>query len=332
MGLGVTAPTLATLGPLVMAFYSPDPAMGQILADLVRALELDGRPGLAQQLSITWLRYDQPLIGRADQLAPEQFWGLPVRGASWGGDRLRYPASVVKLVYLVAAEAWRQADLLHDTEELRRALADMIRDSSNDATGLVVDLLTGTTSGPALPPQAMADWVSQRQLVNRWLAELAWPELEGCNACQKTWGDGPYGREREFYGPGLENRNRLSTDAVARLLHAVMASALVSPPACARMRGLLARSLDPGVRAADPENQVDGFIGEGLPPGSSLWSKAGWMSQARHDAAYVEPADPGDGTAAAPFLLVIFSEGQACAQDIGLLPDIAARLAEASRR
>ncbi len=247
-----------------MAFYSPDPAMGQILADLVRALELEGRPGLAQQLSITWVRYDQSLVGRAADLAPEQFWALPVQGASWAGDRPRYPASVVKLVYLVAAEAWRQADLLEETPELRRALADMIRDSSNDATGLVLDLLSGTTSGSALPPQRMAPWVEQRQVVNRWLAGLDWPELEGCNACQKTWGDGPYGREREFYGAQLENRNRLSTDAVARLLQGVMASALVSPPAGARMRALLARSLDPAQRAADPENPVDGFIGAGL--------------------------------------------------------------------
>ncbi|MBM5813239.1 MAG: serine hydrolase [Cyanobacteria bacterium M_DeepCast_100m_m1_067] len=313
-----------------MAFYSPDPAMGQILADLVRALELEGRPGLAQHLSITWVRYDQSLVGRAADLAPEQFWALPVQGASWAGDRPRYPASVVKLVYLVAAEAWRQSDLLIDTPELRRALADMIRDSSNDATGLVLDLLTGTTSGPALPPQRMAAWVEQRQLVNRWLAERNWPELQGCNACQKTWGDGPYGREREFYGEQLNNRNRLSTDAVARLLQAVIASALVSPPACARMRALLARSLDPAQRAADPDNQVDGFIGEGLPPHAQLWSKAGWMSQARHDAAYVEPAALNDGSRTAPFLLVIFSEGQACARDTRLLPEIAARLAAAS--
>jgi beta-lactamase class A len=206
----------------------------------------------------------------------------------------------------------------------------MIRDSSNDATGLVLDLLTGTTSGPALPPGRMAAWVEQRQLVNRWLAELDWPELQGCNACQKTWGDGPYGREREFYGEQLDNRNRLSTDAVARLLQAVIASALVSPPACARMRALLARSLDPAQRAADPENQVDGFIGEGLPPQAQLWSKAGWMSQARHDAAYVEPPAPHDRGRAAPFLLVIFSEGQACARDTRLLPEIAARLAAAS--
>jgi hypothetical protein len=310
-----------------MAFYSPDPAMAQILADLVRALELEGRPGLAQQLSITWLRYDQPLLGRAADLDPDLFWAQPVQGASWAGDRPRYPASVVKLVYLVAAEAWRQADLLADTPELRRALSDMIRDSSNDATSLVVDLLSGTTSGPSLPPEPMAHWVEQRQLVNGWLSELGWPELQGCNACQKTWGDGPYGRERVYYGTELENRNRLSTDAVARLLQAVVASALVSPPACARMAALLARSLDPALRLADPENQVDGFIGEGLPLGSRLWSKAGWMSQARHDAAYVEPSAEGSMPKAAPFLLVIFSEGQACAQDEKLLPEIATRLA-----
>jgi hypothetical protein len=310
-----------------MAFYSPDPAMAQILADLVRALELEGRPGLAQHLSITWLCYDQPLLGRAADLDPDLFWAQPVQGASWAGDRPRYPASVVKLVYLVAAEAWRQADLLADTPELRRALSDMIRDSSNDATSLVVDLLSGTTSGPSLPPEPMAHWVEQRQLVNGWLSELGWPELQGCNACQKTWGDGPYGRERVYYGTELENRNRLSTDAVARLLQAVVASALVSPPACARMAALLARSLDPALRLADPENQVDGFIGEGLPLGSRLWSKAGWMSQARHDAAYVEPSAEGSMPKAAPFLLVIFSEGQACAQDEKLLPEIATRLA-----
>lgn len=314
-----------------MAFYSPDPAMAQILADLVRALELEGRPGLAQHLSITWLRYDQSLLGRAADLDPDKFWAQPVQGASWAGDRPRYPASVVKLVYLVAAEAWRQADLLADTPELRRALADMIRDSSNDATSLVVDLLSGTTSGPSLPPERMARWIEQRQLVNGWLSELGWPELQGCNACQKTWGDGPYGRERDYYGTELENRNRLSTDAVARLLQAVLASALVSPPACARMAALLARSLDPALRLADPENQVDGFIGEGLSLGSRLWSKAGWMSQARHDAAYVEPSAEGSLPKTVPFLLVIFSEGQACAQDLKLLPEIATRLAAASR-
>jgi hypothetical protein len=299
-----------------MAFYNPDPAMAQILADLVRALELDGRPGLADRLALTWVRYPRPLL-EGGQDAP------PGRGASWAGDRQCYPASVVKLVYLIAAEAWLQRGLLEEDAELRRALALMIQDSSNDATGLVVDLLSGTSSGPALPPQLMHNWCEQRGLVNQWLASLGWPELEGVNACQKTWGDGPFGRERAFYGAQLENRNRLSTDATARLLEAVMASRLVSPPACSRMQAVLLRSLDPGQRAADPENQVDGFLGEGLPHAAQLWSKAGWMSAARHDAAYVQ-AEGHD-----PFLLVAFSEGAACAQDIQLLPDIARQLSAA---
>ena len=75
------------------------------------------------------------------------------------------------------AEAWLQRQLLEDGEELRRALADMIRDSSNDATGLVLDLLSGTTSGPSLPPERFEAWRRQRQLVNGWLAGLGWPEL-----------------------------------------------------------------------------------------------------------------------------------------------------------
>jgi hypothetical protein len=307
-----------------MAFYRPDGGMGSILEELVNRLARDGRPGLADQLSITWLRYDSSPIDRGVALDPGGFWSQPVKGASWGGARTRYPASVVKLVYLVAVEAWLQQQLLEETPELRRAMADMIRDSSNDATGLLVDLLSGTTSGPDLPEARLAAWRAQRQLVNDWLMGLRWPEWEGCNACQKTWGDGPYGRERQSYGSALENRNRLSTDATARLLHGVIAGALVSPPACQRMRDLLARSLDPDERRADPENQVDGFLGEGLPAGAQLWSKAGWMSQARHDAAYVET----DGQR--PFLLVVFSEGAECAADTALLPEIAKCLGEAS--
>jgi hypothetical protein len=311
--------------PGVMAFYSPDPAMGESLVSLVETLERQRRPGLAEQLSITWLRYPHGTspIGSGADLDPQAFWGLPVAGASWLGSRCRYPASVVKLVYLVAAEAWLQADRLPPSPDLSEAVAAMIRHSSNDATGLVVDLLSGTTSGPRLPARAMAHWHQQRQLVNAWLQDLGWRELEGWNACQKTWGDGPYGRERESYGPDGDNRNRLSSDGVARLLHAVIGSAIVSPPACQRMREVLVRSLDAEERAADPENQVDGFLGEGLPPGALLWSKAGWMSQARHDAAYVE-LPVGNGVNAQ--LLVVFSEGPACADDEQLLPQIASRL------
>ena len=295
--------------------------MAQQLEATITDLEADGRAGLRRQLSITWLRYSDSLIDSASSRSElESFWAEQPRGASWHGDQARYPASVVKLLYLVAAEAWLQRQLIDDTPELRRALADMIRDSSNDATALVLDLLTGTTSGPALPEAAFTSWALRRQLVNQWCEQLGWSEWSGCNACQKTWGDGPYGRERQFYGADLENRNRLSSDLCARLLHGVMAGALVSPPACGRMRELLARSLDPAERAADPENQVDGFLGAGLPAGARLWSKAGWMSQARHDAAYIEAGGH------APTLLVVLSESSARARDEQLLPELCRQL------
>lgn len=292
-----------------MAFYRPDPAMQEQLVALLRRLEAEDRPGLTEQVAITWVRYDrrEPAAGSG-------------RGAGWADQRLLYPASVVKLIYAVAVEHWLQRDLLLDHEELRRALRDMIAESCNDATGLIVDLLTGTTSGPMLRGEAWTTWQRQRQLVNDWLKTLGWPELERINCCQKTWNEGPYGRERDFYGAGNTNRNALSTAATARLLEAVMTDAVLSPPACRRLRDLLDRSLDPALRAADPENQVDGFLGEGLPEGSRLWSKAGWMSQARHDAAWwVAPERP-------PSLLVVFSEGADRAKDPNLLPTLAREL------
>ena len=84
--------------------------------------------------------------------------------------------------------------------ELDRAIRDMIIDSSNDATSLVVDTLTGTTSGPELSAGPFTTWQAQRNLINRYYQSLGWAELEPLNINQKTWSDGPYGRERAFVG------------------------------------------------------------------------------------------------------------------------------------
>lgn len=295
-----------------MAFYRFEPRMHQLLSDVVTELEGRNRSGLAQELSVTWLLYPE---GRES----------PPIGASVNGGVLRYPASVVKLIYAVAVEAWLHADQLMDHDELRRAMTDMIQHSSNDATALLVDLLTGTTGGPDLPEPEWSLWCDQRQLVNRWIEELGWPELAGFNACQKTWGDGPYGRERRHYGTEMANRNRMSTLGTARLLHAVMTDLVISPSACARLRALLSRSLDPQDRLGGPGNQVDGFLGAAVPTTASLWSKAGWMSQARHDAAWIETDD------LPPTLLVAFSEGQERAADATLLPALASSLLNAGR-
>ncbi|MCP4973322.1 MAG: serine hydrolase [Prochlorococcus sp.] len=292
-----------------MAFYRLDTTMQAQLAGLLDRLAADGRPGLQNNVAISWIRYDQanPVTGSGS-------------GAGWSDLRPIYPASVVKLIYAVAVEAWLQRDLLPEGDELRRAVQDMIVGSSNDATGLVIDLLTGTTGGPSLKGEYWQAWQQQRQLVNHWLQGLGWAEMNRVNCCQKTWGDGPYGRERDFYGIDNDNRNALTTAGTARMFEAVMTDALVSPLACKRLRQLLSRSLDVAQRQADPENQIDGFLGEGLPAGTLLWSKAGWMSQARHDAAWWCKAG------GAPMLLVVFTHGRERADDLTLLPALAREL------
>ena len=65
--------------------------------------------------------------------------------ASFRGNERVYPASVVKLFYLVAAHRWLEDKKIELTPELTRALRDMIVDSSNEATQYVVDVLTHTT-------------------------------------------------------------------------------------------------------------------------------------------------------------------------------------------
>ena len=70
-----------------------------------------------------------------------------------------------------------------------------------------------------------------------------------------------------------------------------------------------------------PENQVDGFLGEGLPEDALLWSKAGWMSQARHDAAWFQAFEQQP-----PSLLVVFTTGPDRARDASLLPELARQL------
>ena len=81
----------------------------------------------------------------------------PMQASFRGNDQI-YPASVVKLFYLVAVHKWLQEGRLQDRPELRRGMHDMIVDSLNEATGYLVDCLTGTTSGPELPPAELEQW------------------------------------------------------------------------------------------------------------------------------------------------------------------------------
>jgi beta-lactamase family protein len=249
------------------------------------------------QLSIT-------LIDLRDPSHPAQ--------ASFRGNEKVYPASVVKMFYLVAVHRWLEDKKIEDTPELRRALKDMIVDSSNEATQYIVDVLTHTTGGYELPAAEMADWQEKRNAVNRYYSSLGYANI---NVNQKTFCEDAYGRERASRGPNGENRNKLTTDATARLLAEIVTGKAVSPARSAQMMELLKR--DYTGTSKDGDDQGHGFTGIALQgiDGVKLWSKAGWTSTTRHDAAYLElPAGP-------KFVLVTFTTEHANEREI--IPTVA---------
>ena len=180
----------------------------------------------------------------------------------------------------------------------------MIANSSNDATSYIVDLLTATTSGPSLTGKRWEAWKKKRNFIIDWILSFNWPEFRSINCCQKTWSDGPFGRDRDFYGERRQNRNALTTIATAKLMHALINGFLLRPKGTENLKKILYRSLNLYERKEDSGNQVDGFLGEGLPLGSHLWSKAGLMSEVRNDAAFfITPKGH-------KMILVVFAEGE----------------------
>jgi hypothetical protein len=308
-----------------MVFFNQDERLKNLGNEILEATWSKFASLAREQIAITWVVYDPPVpVNTGGALTPDAFWNHPVRGFSYRGGERIYPASVVKLFYLVAVHEWLEKGMSHTSKELERALSDMIIDSSNDATSLIVDILSGTTSGTELPAGPFETWKYQRNIINRYYQSLGWEEMQTINVCQKTWGDGPYGRERAFYGEMFENRNMLTSDAIARLLHSIVGGVAVSSVRSQSMMNLLKRSLNPDELPKDvDEDQVTGFLGGGLPENSRIWSKAGWTSSVRHDAAYIELPDNH------PYLLVVFTEGKTQAKNREILPFVSQKIAEA---
>ena len=235
----------------------------------------------------------------------------PVTASFHGNERI-YPASVVKLFYLVATHRWLEDKKIEQTPELTRAVRDMIVDSSNEATQYVVDVLTHTTGGYELPPKEMEEWQNQRNAVNRYFASLGYTNI---NVNQKTFCEDAYGRERVSRGLNGENRNKLTTDATARLMMEIVTGKAANAARTAAMLELLKR--DYSGESSDPDNQAHGFTSIAFQgrEGFRLWSKAGWTSTTRHDVAYVEMPD------GAKFVLATFTSNHANEREI--IPTVA---------
>ena len=112
----------------------------------------------------------------------------------------------------------------------------------------------------------------------------------------------------------------MTTDGSARIFESFMTLEMLPKLASDHLIKGFQRSLDPVSRKQDLENQVDGFLGAGLPLASKLWSKAGLMSEVRHDVAWWKSPNKN------PMLTVVFTTGKELVKDQFLLPAISSEL------
>ena len=293
-----------------MSFYYLNKEMGLALNDILGRVCTYNKDFSIEDIAITWINY------KSENKRIFKGFGFGINN-----KKTIYPASVVKLVYGLAAYYWIKKGSLLLTEEIIDAASKMLSFSSNNATSFLIDLLTGTTSGPCLEGEFWENWKFQRNIINDWLYDLNWDELIGINCCQKTWDDGPFGREKEFYGYENQNRNVMTTDSAARVLEEIMIH-IDYQMNDLNLRNFLKRNLNKGFLKNDSLNQIDGFLGAGLPESINLWSKAGLMSKVRHDSAW------WINSQSLQTLLVVFCDGEVYSKDTSLLPAIAKEVYE----
>ena len=92
------------------------------------------------------------------------------------------------------------------------------------------------------------------------------------------------------------------------------------------LRSFLKRNLDKVVLKNDSLNQIDGFLGAGLPESINLWSKARLMSEVRHDSAW------WTNSQSLQTLLVVFCDGEKYSKDSSFLPLISKEVYEFNKK
>lgn len=239
------------------------------------------------------------------------------------GEERIYPASVVKMFFMAALERQLEDRKVTMTTELERGLRDMIVDSSNEATQYILDVLTNTASGAEMPQKEFDEWQYKRNRVNRWFSSMGYTNI---NVNQKTFCEDAYGIEQQSRNYKGQNRNMITTNATARLMAEIVTGNMNTPERTKRMMDLMKR--DPFAKTSDPDSQATGFTGKLLldrkMTDAKIWSKAGWTSRTRHDAAYIET---GDGL---KFVIAVYTENNSNEKEI--IPAIAGKVLDSMRR
>lgn len=289
------------------------PSLTQIVDGAIAQLKARGLPTESVSLSLVDLTGDCCDYAAYQDLQP------------------RYPASVVKLFWLVALYGHYEAGKLQpDIDVYVDDEALMAHYSNNGASSRVVDALTQTESGEPLDATALKDWMKARQTLNDyfWLAD--YPDL---NIAHKTFPvpdlgmESRMGRDQQFAEGGTDlgpehplTRNFLTTATTARLLYEIDTGQAISPEYSDRIKQHLHHSTDPAVWQWEEDNAIAGFFGEYLPPDAQLYTKLGFtFDYGRQEAAIIASSDNQTR-----FVLVLFANDAVYSyQDETVFPTVA---------
>ncbi|HEY9871962.1 MAG TPA: hypothetical protein V6D12_00905, partial [Candidatus Obscuribacterales bacterium] len=164
----------------------------------------------------------------ADQNLPTQLLSITLIDAKTGEiagyqqDELRYPASVVKMFWLVAIYAQIEKGTLAKAKGLDENIDKMIKKSDNNGASFILDKITDTESQPELKEEEFKIWLNKREKVNRFFLNAGY---DGININQKTYPvpainlTEPQGTELQMRGnPEAPIRNTIKTKHSARLI------------------------------------------------------------------------------------------------------------------
>jgi beta-lactamase class A len=244
--------------------------------------------------------------------------------AGYQQEKLVYPASVVKLFWLVilSEKYYRGYNLNISNPDIEK----MIKRSDNEATSRVVDAITETKSGSKLKDKEYKEWLNKRYSLNEFFQRSGYGDI---NISQKTFPIPseklyePQGRDLQIRGnPNKPNRNKISTFQSAKLMYEIFTNRSISPEYSQYLQQRLLWDLtSPEWRNLDPNaghfNPIRTFFGERLPTNIYFASKAGWTKNTRQEVAYISTKDRKIS-----YILAMFGEDASYAKDGKLFPEI----------
>ncbi len=245
--------------------------------------------------------------------------------AGYQQEKLRYPASVVKLFWMVYLYDQIEKGILSEAYFIKN-LDLMIKKSDNEAASKIVDKITKTQYQENIQEEEYKNWKNQRLQINQYFQDAGYDDI---NVSQKTFPipslglSKPEGSELKLR-ENLQKpiRNKISTQQVARLLYEIHENQSVSATSSPKMAQLLTidsetRKLKKDDKNSISFNPVRGFLSASLPDDVNFSGKAGWTSNSRNDAGIIATPDEK-----AAYILVVFADDKAYASDWDLFPQI----------